>query len=258
LLIRLDPGELKQLISWMETTSQGATGTCSILNFLDWFDRQAALEKGEVVTDPYKIALKQMKENNMIAPNSSFRANWDMTLVITLMYIAVTLPYRLGFDDNVHLWSFWFWFDVAIDVFFISDLLLNFKTAVLTIDGELTWKKGDVARAYFRGWFAIDFVSCLPLSYIEYLDDGDATESSSSRAKAVRLLRMLRLVKLLRLVRLKRILDRWEEEMYGNKSLRTSPHKRYQLPCVPVLERWPNVLDLVRAVVQVSSSCSSR
>ena len=210
----LEPGELKQL-----TEATVGVGTCSISNFLEWFDMNAEIENVDILTDPYKIALKHMKESNMIAPTSNFRANWDISSAVALGYIAVTLPYRLGFDDNVQLWSFWFWFDLAIDVFFISDLCLNFKTAVLTKDGELLWKKVDVAKAYFRGWFSIDFVSCLPLSYLEYFVKSDAKEASS-RNKVVRLLRMFRLLKLLRLVRLKRILDRWEEEMYGNKSLR--------------------------------------
>ena len=76
-----------------------------------------------------------------------------------------------------------------------------------------------VSACLSQGWFTIDFLSCLPLSYAEYFYT-DKSESSASRNKAVRLMRLFRLLKLLRLVRIKRILDRWEEEMYGVRSLR--------------------------------------
>jgi hypothetical protein len=74
----------------------------------------------------------------------------------------------------------------------------------------------QIARCTLDSRFTIDFASCLPLSYLEYFSSADASADN----KAVRMLRLFRLLKLLRLVRLKRILDRWEEEMYGNKSLR--------------------------------------
>jgi hypothetical protein len=45
-----------------------------------------------------------------------------------------------------------FWFDLALDIFFIVDLFLSFKTAVLTDGGDLLWRKKDVANNYFRGW----------------------------------------------------------------------------------------------------------
>lgn len=168
--------------------------------------------------DPHQLALQRMAETRMIAPTSSFRGNWDLVQAFLLMYIAVSLPYRLGFDDNVVLWSFAFFFDLCVDIYFIADLCLNFRTAVITAEGELLYRPRDVAKAYLRGWFVIDFLSCLPLSYAEYtMDDGS---ESASRNKAVRLMRLFRLLKLLRLVRIKRILDRWEEEMYGVRALR--------------------------------------
>lgn len=100
--------------------------------------------------DPQALALQRMAEANMIAPTSSFRGNWDLVQAVLLMYIAVCLPYRLGFDDNVVLWSFWFFFDLAVDIYFIADLFLNFRTAVVTADGELVYRPKDVAKEYMK------------------------------------------------------------------------------------------------------------
>jgi hypothetical protein len=39
-----------------------------------------------------------------------------------------------------------------VDIYFIVDLFLNFRTAVVTKEGELLYKQRDVAMAYLRGW----------------------------------------------------------------------------------------------------------
>ena len=67
------------------------------------------------------------------------------------MYIAVIVPYRIGFDDNVKLWSFFF-FDLSIDIYFVVDLCLNFRTAVITMEGEILSTPRSIADNYLRGW----------------------------------------------------------------------------------------------------------
>ena len=44
---------------------------------------------------------------------------------------------------------------------------------------------------------------------------GDSDDDGQQTNRAVRLLRMARLLKLLRLARVKRLLDRWEEQLYS-------------------------------------------
>jgi hypothetical protein len=49
----------------------------------------------------------------------------------------------------------------------------------------------------------------------------DNTEAQDGREnRLVRLLRLMRLLKLMRLVRFKRILDRWEEELYSSGAIK--------------------------------------
>ena len=89
-----------------------------------------------------------------------------------------------------------------------SNVLLSstvLRTAIIEPDGTLVYQKVDVAHNYLRGWFLIDFISCLPFGYMQYLGDDSGEQSS------IRLVRLLRLVKLLRLLRLKALLDRWAE-----------------------------------------------
>jgi hypothetical protein len=57
----------------------------------------------------------------------------DLTQSVMLLYIAGSVPYRLGFDDPVVLWSGWFWLDLFIDLYFAADLFVNFRTAVIKV-----------------------------------------------------------------------------------------------------------------------------
>ena len=50
------------------------------------------------------------------------------------------------------MWSYFFFFDLAIDIYFVFDLCLNFRTAVITPEGEILYTPREIADNYFRGW----------------------------------------------------------------------------------------------------------
>ena len=76
---------------------------------------------------------------------------------------------------------------------------------------ELLFYPSDIARSYFRGWFSIDLVSCLPVNYVILLMNNDNGETGRSN-KFIRLLRLVRIVKLLRLLRVGRLLKKYRKE----------------------------------------------
>jgi hypothetical protein len=47
-----------------------------------------------------------------------------------LLYVTALVPVRVAFAVDVDLGSGAWMFDVAVDVYFITDLILNFRTAV--------------------------------------------------------------------------------------------------------------------------------
>jgi len=51
------------------------------------------------------------------------------------------------------------------DIFFIVDLFLNFRTAILD-DGELIQEPKQVARKYAKTWFAVDLIATIPYDRI--------------------------------------------------------------------------------------------
>ena len=87
----------------------------TIADLLSWWDTFFEVE----TVDPFRAAVAAMEQTNVISPSSDFRGHWDLIQAILLFYIALMLPYRIGFDHDVALWSVWFWMDLLIDVYFV-------------------------------------------------------------------------------------------------------------------------------------------
>lgn len=111
-------------------------------------------------------AAQTLQDGSLIDPNGRFRKQWDMVQIVLLIYVAFSVPYRSGFSHSVELWSGWFWFDAVVDVYFLSDLVVSFKTAYYDGNGELVVDPKQIRRNYLRSWFAVDFSSCFPGNYI--------------------------------------------------------------------------------------------
>ena len=154
-------------------------------------------------------AQERLKDSRILDPDGGFRRQWDLAQMLLLVYVAFVVPYRLGFSHPVLLWSFWFWFDACVDVYFITDIFMSCCTAYYDDTGTLIVHGAQIRQQYARTWAVIDVSSCFPGNYISYaLDDGGGNSSSRS----IKLLRMLRLLKLLRLARLNRLIRKYEEE----------------------------------------------
>ena len=143
----------------------------------------------------------------------SFRKGWDFAQVLVLTYIAIVVPYRAGFAIEVPAGSPIFWFEVVCDVYFVFDIVLNFRTAYRDSDGILITDPNEIARAYMRSWLWIDVFACFPVTYIELLVGADG--GVGAKLKALKIFRLLRLAKMLRLAKLKKVLKRIDERYVG-------------------------------------------
>lgn len=154
-------------------------------------------------------------------PESSFSAFWDLTQVFLLLYVAITVPLRAGFSLDVELWSVDFFVDLVIDLYFITDICLNFCTAFYKKDGTREDRLIPIAANYMRGWFFVDLVSTLPVSYVPYfVDEGEELATSlageggnGQNFRAMKALRLVRLSKMLRLARIKKILMKYGDNV---------------------------------------------
>lgn len=141
----------------------------------------------------------------VLSPESRFRRRWDIMQILLLLYVAIVVPFRVSFNVTLDLWSFWFFFDLISDFYFISDMFLSFQTAYYDERGELETKTDRIFAHYLRTWFVVDFVAAFPGKIIDYMfNDGSETG----------LLNLTVLLKLLRLARVARLISRYEAEFH--------------------------------------------
>ena len=145
---------------------------------------------------------------NIRDPDSWFSAFWDILQLLMLLLVCWYVPLRTGFDLDVELWSYGFWQDAVIDVYFVIDIIIQFRTAYWSRSGILITDTSKIRKHYLTGWFVIDFVCVLPLGYVGYFLDGGSNESGSFRA--VKSLRLLRLGKMLRLAKVYKMLQKYD------------------------------------------------
>ena len=149
-----------------------------------------------------------------------FRLVWDIVQVFLLVYVGITIPLRMGFDRGE--WSDpktgWFWFEIIVDLYFWVDIFMNFRTAFRIIPQDpqspLVIDIREIRKRYLKSWFAVDAISCMPISYIELIagaDNADANGGPNNNIKIFKTLRLLRMAKLLRLALINRLLDRLQE-----------------------------------------------
>jgi hypothetical protein len=85
------------------------------------------------------------------------------------------------------------WIDLFISLIFLTDVVLNFRTAVDHKGRRISSPK-EVAKHYLKGWFLIDFVSSLPFELLFLFFDVERLAIFA----VFRMLRSLRLIRLLK------------------------------------------------------------
>lgn len=145
------------------------------------------------------IALLESEETHtaalrscIVLPNNPYRIVWDWFLVVFVLWTCFTVPVQICFASSVSDFDV---IDLLIDIFFICDLVLNFRTAYDASDGTFVRDPWKISRKYLTSWFVIDLLASVPFDRIPGLG-GDTDENLIlSMAKVPRLLRISRLLK---------------------------------------------------------------
>ena len=138
---------------------------------------------------------KVEKQKWLIDPMSRPKRLWDISMILFVFYLALTLPYELGFKMERIEWYIGIsWF---IDAFFLIDLGLSFLTTYQDPDTHFYVNDyRQVAQHYLRGWFAIDALCIFPFE-IFAIGQG----ASSGWSKSLKNIRLLRINKVLKQVK---------------------------------------------------------
>ena len=113
--------------------------------------------------------------------------------MLLLLLLTFTLPLRIGFE--IEPAGFSLWFDRATDVFWILDILVNFRSHYIDKQGQEVKAPKKVAMNYLRTWFAIDFISSIPFDwFLAHLGETKALKTTKL-FKAARVVKILKLSK---------------------------------------------------------------
>ncbi|XP_053599137.1 potassium voltage-gated channel subfamily H member 6 isoform X13 [Microplitis demolitor] len=171
------------------------------------------LSLGADVLPEYKLQSPRIHKWTVLH-YSPFKAVWDWIILLLVMYTAIFTPYVAAFllsepdynsrkakkysDDPIVI------IDLIVDVTFVVDILINFRTTFVNTNDEVVSGPWKIAVHYLRGWFIIDLVAAIPFDLLLYGYNTDETTT---------LMGLLKTARLLRLVRVARKIDRYSE--YG-------------------------------------------
>uniref|UniRef100_A0A3B5A2F0 Potassium voltage-gated channel subfamily H member 2-like n=1 Tax=Stegastes partitus TaxID=144197 RepID=A0A3B5A2F0_9TELE len=170
------------------------------------------LSLGADVLPEYKLQAPRIHKWTVLH-YSPFKAVWDWLILLLVIYTAILTPYSAAFllNDQVgspmqrcgYSCSPLNVVDLIVDIMFIIDILINFRTTYVNSNDEVVSHPVRIAVHYFKGWFLIDMVAAIPFDLLIYRNGEETTT----------LIGLLKTARLLRLVRVARKLDRYSE--YG-------------------------------------------
>ena len=152
------------------------------------------------IADPNKDKDLQHIPTLILRPDSPLRRYWSLLMIFILLYTALVTPYRICFVDDVV--GVWLVIDIITDAIFVFDIVLTFISAFEEEDGTLISDYKRICRRYLAGWFTLDVIGCLPISYINIQSSDTSSSSSDNYNRLLRLLRVPRMYRLLRVFRL--------------------------------------------------------
>lgn len=146
------------------------------------------LSLGAEVLPEYKLQSPSV-HHFTILHYSPFKAVWDWLILILVIYTAICTPYVAAFllndpdyverakqnEENIYaryndpLTII----DLLVDVMFIVDILINFRTTYVNKNDEVVSHPGKIAVHYFKGWFLIDMVAAIPFDLLLFGSETD-------------------------------------------------------------------------------------
>ncbi|XP_016424664.1 potassium voltage-gated channel subfamily H member 2-like [Sinocyclocheilus rhinocerous] len=177
------------------------------------------LSLGADVLPEYKLQTPRIHKWTVLH-YSPFKAVWDWLILLLVIYTAILTPYSAAFlldgdeDSSGQNCSYSCSplnvVDLIVDIMFIIDIIINFRTTYVNTNDEVVSHPLRIAVHYFKGWFLIDMVAAIPF---DLLIDRTGEEMSAEPTQQTTLIGLLKTARLLRLVRVARKLDRYSE--YG-------------------------------------------
>ena len=147
------------------------------------------LSLGADVLPEYKLQSPRIHKFTILH-YSPFKAVWDWIILLLVIYTAIVTPYMAAFllseqrrvaDESRYSDPLTIT-DLIVDIMFIIDILINFRTTYVNKNDEVVSHPGKIAVHYFKGWFLIDVVAAIPFDLLLF---GSETDEVSNRQDSV-------------------------------------------------------------------------
>ncbi|XP_030066245.1 potassium voltage-gated channel subfamily H member 8 [Microcaecilia unicolor] len=144
----------------------------------------------------YKVAAIQ-KSRFILLHYGTFKAGWDWLILLATFYVAVTVPYNVCFsiardDNHASTRSPPSVSDIFVEILFMLDILLNFRTTYVSKSGQVVYDPRSICVHYATTWFFVDLIAALPFDLLYAFSVN--VYFGVHLLKTVRLLRLLRLL----------------------------------------------------------------
>lgn len=155
--------------------------------------------------------------NFLFRSNSRFLSYWNFFLTIFILYIAIFMPIRVAFYENIY-WDFWTILDTVLDAFFILDMVVNFFSSYKDKEENEICNLKKIAIHYLKTWFFMDLIASVPIGLIDYSLGLQNSQTKMTRySKLIRLSKLPRLYRLLRVFRIMKVLKHYTQASVVNK-----------------------------------------
>jgi hypothetical protein len=189
----------ENLLDWIRQKSVNVKPEPKQRLSLDMRRKQA---QSEVAAAEFAVQRLARLNHCLLHPDCPFCQNWDLVMILALLFTATVTPYEVAFVDTKI--DAVFYVNRFVDLLFLMDIAIQFFLMFKDRDGNLVKDQGRINTRYLKGWFMMDFLTILPYDSVKYM------MPNSGDMMLLRLIRLARLVKLLRLLRASRIFNRWE------------------------------------------------
>ena len=216
---------------WWEPASKGnkkTEGRCSWL-FNHWLVKSAAA---------LRVRVFACLCGKVLHPDGRFRSIWNVMLACFILYCGLAVPLEIAFEQDMvdamctdheqrlstlrsecTPYLLWFWGNFVVDVWFICDIIINFRTGYVH-EGHFVNDDWLTAKAYLKGSFTMDVLGTFPLNIVLMVANPDnpygdplitAAETGGEgggdfdAGRANRMLRLLRMAKLAKLARMAKL-----------------------------------------------------
>ncbi|XP_040910677.1 potassium voltage-gated channel subfamily H member 6-like [Toxotes jaculatrix] len=207
--VALPPGEIRPPCKLIDRTHHVTEKVTQVLSL------------GADVLPEYKLQTPRIQKWTILH-YSPFKAVWDWVILLLVIYTAIFTPYSATFllsdQEEAALQTCGYScsplnvVDLIVDIMFIVDIIINFRTTYVNSNDEVVSQSSRIAVHYFKGWFLIDMVAAIPFDLLIYRS-GEEVVRGGGEGETTTLIGLLKTARLLRLVRVARKLDRYSE--YG-------------------------------------------